>query len=135
MKNIALNYGKAIASFAISHLAIPYLNDHLERERIKMAEFIGFIKERKAMIRGIIGLRSLLLIEESDPRKIVAFKKVFQAISQIFIKYFSANWIMTGKLSDKMTYMKFRGNMLRRVQNPESFTYIKERTSVRGSSK
>lgn len=132
MKNMALNYGKAIASFAVSHLAVPYLALYLEREGVKMAEFIKFMKDRKDVIKGISGFRVLLLIEEEDTEKVIAYKRVFQAISEVFIKYFSVNWIMNGRLADKMTYMKFRFNMLRRVQNPESFTYIKERERKSG---
>lgn len=129
MKNIAINYGKAIANFAVSQLAVPYLCDKLDHEGATMAEFVSFVKKRKDNIGGISSFKPLLLIEEGDSRKLSGLKRVFKYIAEVFIKYFSVNWIIHGKVSHKMTYLKFRSKMLRRVQHPESFTYIKERTT------
>lgn len=129
MKNIAINYGKAIANFAVSALAVPYLCEKLAQEGLTMTEFISFVKKRKDGIGGISSFKPLLLIEEGDGNKSAGCKRVFQSIAEVFIKYFSVNWIIHGKVSHKMTYLKFRSKMLRRVQHPESFTYIKERTS------
>lgn len=127
MKNIALNFGKAIASFAMSPQAIPHLKDYLDQQNITLADFLNFIKGKKGTIGGICSFRSLLLVEEGDPARVVSYKKAFQFISEVFIKYHSVNWIMNGRVTHKSTYLKFRFSMLRRVQNPESFTFIKER--------
>lgn len=135
MKNIALNYGKAIASFAMSPLAIPHLKDYLDQQKITLPDFINFIKGKKGTIGGICSFRSLLLIEDEDSAKVVSYKKAFQYISEVFIKYYSVNWIMNGRVTHKSTYMKFRFNMLRRVQNPESFTFIKERKPGKNASR
>ena len=131
LKNIAINYGKAIASFAASPLAVPYLKTILcNDDEVTIYQFQQFANREKAKIGGICSLRSMLVVSEEDDKKIAACKRLFQWIGEIFIKYFSVNWIMTGRLAHKMTYLKFRYKMLRRIQNPESFTYIKERKPV-----
>lgn len=127
MKNMTINYGRAIVTFTASPLALPYLQAYLEKEQINMAEFIAFAKTKKKSIAGISSFRSLLLIEDSDTEKMKAYKRVLQYMSEVFIKYFSVNWIMHGRLTHKITYLKFRFKMLRRIQNPHLFTYIKER--------
>jgi hypothetical protein len=131
LKNIAINYGKAIASFAASPLAIPYLKSILSKEEdVTIYQFQQFANREKSNIGGICSLRSVLVVGEEDDKKIAACKRLFKAIGEIFIKYFSVNWIMTGRLAHKMAYLKFRYKMLRRIQDPESFTYIKERKPV-----
>ena len=126
-KNIVINYGKAIASFATSSIAVDYLQPALQREDIALDDFVSFVDETKGRIVGIASLRSLLLIGNEDEPKTVACKKIFQMISEVFIKYFSVNWIMHSKVIHKLVYLKFRSKMLRRVQNPELFTYVKRR--------
>ena len=126
-KNIVINYGKAIASFATSSITVYYLQSALQREDIALDDFVSFVDETKGRIAGIASLRSLLLIRREDEPKTVACKKIFRMISEVFIKYFSVNWIMYSKVSHKLVYLKFRSKMLRRVQNPELFTYVKRR--------
>lgn len=127
MKNIVLNYGKAIGSFAVSHMAIPYLEESLEKFNITLAKFREFVNQQKAKIGGICSLRTLLLANKDDGEHVIACKKVFGQIAEVFIKYFSVNWIIHGRVTHKLTYLKFRYKMLRRIQNPECFTYIRER--------
>jgi len=128
-KNIVTNFGKAIATFAMSELALPYLTLELEKEGfenlIKPDEFVEFVKSSKGKINSIEGLRSLILIEENDSPKAVAFKKCFQTLAEIFIKFFSVNWIIHGRVTYKLEHLKFRFRMLRRIKNPEVFTYLK----------
>ena len=127
-KNISINYGKAISSFATSTLAVPYLQPTLDKEGIDLKDFILFISQAKESIGGISSLRSLLTINEAfDTLKTMKFKKIFRMISEVFIKHFSVNWIIHGKVTHKLVYLKFRSKMLRRVQNPELFTYVKRR--------
>jgi len=125
-KNVVLNFGKAIASFATSRLAQPYLCTLFEEEGITQEDFTNFIGDAKNKIGGIESFRSLLLILKEDKLKIMACKKVFGMIAEIFIKYFSANWIIHGRVIHKLTYLKYRFKILRRIQNPELFTYISE---------
>jgi len=125
-KNVVINFGKAIASFATSRLALPYLDSLFHKELITLEDFNDFIGDAKNKIGGIESFRSLLLILKDDSSKIIACKKVFAMIAEIFIKYFSINWIIHGRVTHKLTYLKYRFKILRRIQNPEMFTYISE---------
>ena len=129
-KNIAINYGKAISSFALSSLAVPYLQTFIDEKTIDLAEFIRFVSQAKESIGGIAGLRGLLLTHEEDDLKMTMCKKAFKAVSEVFIKYFSVNWIIHGRVTHKLVYLKYRSKMLRRIQNPELFTYV-SRSSVK----
>ena len=130
-KNITINYGKAIISFATSPLALPYLKPFLQKFGITLGDFISFIGPSKSGIGSIGSFRNLLLVFQDDSDQIVSCKKVFQLISEVFLKYFSVNWIIHGKVVHKMTYLKYRAKMLRRVQNPEHFTYIRQTSNKR----
>jgi len=124
-KTVVKNYGKAIASFALSPIAIPYLNPMLKQEGIKLNEFIHYISAVKESIEGIDTFRALLLIKDSDEKKTASSKRIFQSVGEIFIKYFSVNWIYSGRMMNKKAHLKFRFKMLRRIKNPELFTYLK----------
>jgi len=65
-----------------------------------------------------------LLPEKNENPMITKFKRLFQVISEIFIKYFSVNWIFDSKVQYKQAHLKFRFKILRRIQNPELFTYL-----------
>jgi len=124
-KTIVKNYGKAIASFAISPIAIPYLTPLLTQEGVRLDDFVEYITKGKESIEGIDTLRALLLAKGNDNSRIASFKIVFREIAEIFIKYFSVNWIFSGRMMNKKVHLKFRFKMLRRIQNPELFTYLK----------
>lgn len=124
-KNIVKNYGRALANFAASDLAVPYLTVLFKKDETRIKEFRKFIGAKKKQARCIKGLRNLLITQHEDPNMIVAFKKVFKDLSVTFIKYFSVNWIFSGKLCDKITHLKYRFKILRRIRNPEFFTYLK----------
>lgn len=126
-KNMAMNYGKAIASFLASHICLPYLDPQLEQTGVRYLEFIQFIDRSKAAIRSITNFRHLLIVTDKDDAKLAACKRILKALSEVFIKYFSVNWIIHGKVTNKLVYLKYRSKMLRRIQNPENFTYIKRR--------
>jgi len=123
-KHVVKNFGKAIASFAVSDLAEPYLKPFLEEEGINLEDFVEYIDSKKDSIEGIESLRSLLVAEESDTPLISPCKRVFQKIAEIFIKYFSVNWIYSGKLKYRKVHLKYRFKMLRRIKNPSLFTYL-----------
>ena len=127
-KNISINYGKVISSFAISALAVPYLQPFLDQEEVSLDDFVLFVNQAREKIGGISSFRSLLIIDEKvDTTKTMTLKKIFKMISEVFIKNFSVNWITHGKVTHKLVYLKFRSKMLRRVQNPELFTYVRRR--------
>jgi len=125
LKNVAKNYGRAICNFVISEISDLYLEPLIKNTSIDIKVYRKFIKEKKESMDGIESLRELLLPNEADDKLIADYKKTFQHLAIIFIKYFSVNWIYGGKLSYKMEYLKLRFKMLRRVQNPELFTCIR----------
>jgi len=124
-KTVVKNYGKAISSFAISPIAVPYLTPMLNKEEVKLSEFHDYIGKAKETIEGIDTFRALLLVKQGDEKKVASFKTIFRNIAEIFIKYFSVNWIFSGRMMNKKVHLQFRFKMLRRVQSPELFTYLK----------
>ena len=127
-KNIVKNYGKALCSFASSSIAAPYLKDIIQKHGyffVNTSAFMDYIKGKKEGVHSIESLRNLLVGNDDDSQEVKAYKKLFQEISIIFLKYFSVNWIFGGKLMHKKAHLKFRFKMLRRVKNPEHFTYLK----------
>jgi len=123
-KNLAKNYGKAVASFACSDLATPYLTSILEKEGLDAQNFSIRMKAAKDSIQSIESFRKWLLINHNDGMQEAAEKRAFQAIGVVFIKFFSVNWIIHSRLNNKMEYLKYRFRMLRRIENPELFTYM-----------
>ena len=124
-KSIAKNYGKAICSFSCSELAIPYLDPLLKQENTNRADFIQFMKSAKRSIESLQSFRSLLLITAKDDIRTASFKKIFGLLGEVFIKFFSVNWIFSGKILHKESHLQFRFKMLRRIKNPQFFTYLK----------
>ena len=55
-KNIVINYGKALSSFATSPLALPYLQTLADEEVADIPDFIKFMSRAKDNISGIAGL-------------------------------------------------------------------------------
>jgi len=125
-KNIVKNFGKAMCSFASSELAMPYLNRININWDVNLEDFQEHIQKKRDLIDSIDSLRSLLLIMKNDDNVMVGFKKIFQEISIIFIKYFSVNWIFQGKMSHKQAHLRARFKMLRRIKSPQHFTYFKD---------
>jgi len=120
-KNLNINFIKAIFTFANSHLAIPYLKPLLQKEEIKFSDFTSFIHQYKPSVNGIYALLSMLVEDKSNNQKIVACKRIFKALSEIFIKFFSVNWIFHGKVENKQLYLDYRFKLLRRIQNPQEY--------------
>ncbi len=127
-KNIVKNYGKALCAFASSNIAIPYLQNIASKHGFSshiVEGFIMYIRERKEKVNSIESLKRLLIVMDGDSREEQEYKVLFKEISIIFLKYFSANWIFSGKLMHKKDHLRFRFKMLRRIQDPEHFTYLK----------
>jgi hypothetical protein len=128
-KNISVNYGKAIISFAISHVALPYLGEYFEDFSDDYNRFINFLKDCRKKLKGMHTLKAILGEEKGDSDDIIEFKRIFRMIGETFIKYFSINWIAHSKLTEKLIYLKYRYKMIRRIRNPELFTYIHKNQS------
>ncbi len=124
-KNIAQNFGRAICTFAASSISIPYLLPILEEEKLGFSSFKKYIVPTKKSINCLYDFREALMIHETDSLEHQALKRAFRLIGEIFVKYFSVNWIFAGKMKYKKAYLKYRFKMLRRIRNPELFTYLR----------
>ncbi len=124
-KNIVKNFARAMVIFGISKLALPYISWKLNELKLDLKEFQQYLFQRKENMDGISSLRALLLVDSSDCPQTAAIKIAFQYTAEIFIKYFSVNWIYNSKLGDKLVHVKARYKILRRIRKPEYFTYFK----------
>lgn len=120
-KNIIKNFGRAIANFASSNLAIPYLEDMKELKKDNLKGFINYALEMRGFIQNIDTFKESLVITDQDGKMKILFKQVFRKIAIVFMKYFSVNWIFSGKTLYKQEYLNFRGSLLRKIYDPESF--------------
>ena len=125
-KNVVKNYGKAICSFAISELAIIYLEPMIQKEGVSIEDFVDFVQNIKETIDSIQTFRAVLMISDDDSAFVKAFKRIFVLIGEVFIKYFSVNWIFSGRITHKEAHLKFRFKMLRRIKSPENFVSIQK---------
>ena len=123
-KNIVKNYGRAFASFALSNISHKFLNKLLEEKQLSLAKFKEFVLDRREGINGISTLRDMLLIQNQDTNDEISCKEIFKQLSIVFLKFFSVNWIFESKIDDKIAHLKCRFKMIRRVKNPEFFTYL-----------
>lgn len=126
LKNAAKNYGRAICNFILSEpLAEPYMIPLAKDFKVEIKKFKAYVKDKKDGLDGIDSFRDMLLIREKDSKTTSDFKSMFQRMGEIFMKYFAVNWIFGGKLTYRLEYLRFRHKMLRRIQNPHLFTYIR----------
>jgi len=123
-KNIIINYGNAIASFALSKLATPYLQSYIDNKQIVLQDFLDFVTEAKTKITGLEGFRSILLFKDEDPEKTLLHKKILRTLGETFLQHFCIDWINQGKVSNKKVHLKYRAEIIKRIQNPENFTYL-----------
>lgn len=126
-KNIVKNYGRALCAFATSSIAAPYIHNIMTENDffVDIQIFGDYIKTKKEKINSIESLKELLIASEKDEQNTCFYKQIFQKVSIIFLKYFSVNWIFSGRLMHKRAHLDFRFKMLRRIQNPEYFTYLR----------
>ncbi len=124
-KNIAQNYGRAICNFALSNIAEPYISPILQDLNLTSKQFRDYMRKTKTFIDGLNHFRQAMLVSQTDSPLSKALKQAFKLIGEIFIKYFSVNWIFSGRMEYKKAYLKYRFRILRRIRNPELFTYIK----------
>jgi len=124
--NIIKNYGRAMTNFAISTPARSYLAVILPRLNVSLQAFYDYIKQRKSSANCIKQLRAMLPIGDEQSEEELNLKKVFQEICIIFLKFFCVNWLYSSKISEKVAHLKYRFKIMRRVKNPQYFTYLKD---------
>jgi len=129
--NIMKNYARAFVNFGLSSLALP----HISNGDISPEKFQQILKSKRKNANCIKGLRGLLLQERRDSRDMRAFKIIFQKLCEIFMKYYCVNWIFHSRVDDKMKHLSYRGKILRRVKDPEHFTYLEDFVKRKSSAK
>jgi len=72
----------------------------------------------------------MVTIDTNDEEEIRNIKCLFKEMAEIFIKYFSVNWIFSGRLQYKKEHLKYRFNLLRRLRNPELFTASRNKDKI-----
>ena len=120
------NYARALAKFALSDIAQPYVRLSTQEHDVPQVYFEWFVGKDKHEINCIQNLRNKLLIFPDDTDGIKKCKRVFKSVCEVFLKIFSVNWIYNSKVSDKLTHLKYRFKILRRVRDPQYFTYLRE---------
>jgi hypothetical protein len=123
-KNVVKNYGRAIANFASSEVALPYLDRYEEISKIDRKVFNEYCLSKRDYIQSIDTFKEMLIPDEDDDETTSDFKNLFQFLAEVFMKYFSVNWIYSGKMLYKEEYLKFRGPLMRRIRNPEGFIFL-----------
>jgi len=101
----------------------------LQKENVALSSFVAYVNHIKDKIDGLHKFRSILMPQEDDDQETLSYKTLFRHIGEVFIKFFSVNWIFSGKVLHKEAHLKFRFKMLRRIQSPELFTYLKKHGS------
>jgi len=122
--NIIKNYSRAMTNFAVSDLSRPYLEKIIDKKGVRMDDFLSFIEERKQSVNCIKKLREMLPSDEEGD-EFEGVKSVFQEICILFLKMFSVNWIFSSKVTDKLSHLNCRFKILRRIRNPQHFTYLR----------
>ena len=124
-KNIVKNYAQAICKFILSSMALPYLNKFINQELVTLYNFLAYIKSIQPQIKSLHHFRAALLTTQTDSEEIASYKSLLVKMGEVFIKFFSVNWIYHSKIVHKDAHMKYRFRMLRRIKNPEAFTKLK----------
>lgn len=126
-KNLVKNFGRAIANFAQSELAFPYLQNFIQSHPTDTNGFEDYCLFQRDNIQTIETFKEACMPQEEDDKILSGHKKLFQHLALVFMKYFSVNWIFSGRMMYKEEYLKFRGPLLRRIKDPEAFIYIFKR--------
>jgi hypothetical protein len=125
-KNVVKNYGKAIAAFCLSEVGNPYLTKYLQLHQLQFEDFKSFVINKKETIDSIETFRELLTPDtQYDSPTDIQSKRVFRDLSEVFIRDFAMNWIFSSRIRYKETHLNLRFKMLRRVMNPQNFTYLR----------
>ena len=125
-KNVVKNYGKAMAAFSLTELALPYLTRFLLNHGVTLEEYKAFIINKKETIDSISSLRDAIFGNpELDSPQDMKLKAVFRDISEVFVSDFALNWIFSCRSQYKATLLSYRFKLLRRVRDPACFTYLK----------
>jgi hypothetical protein len=115
-QNVIKNYMKAIASFALSDLALPYLVPLLDASSVNQNEFANFICTYKDQVESLPGILALVNDDEEMDSFLKECKNIFKEMCVIFLRYYATNWIYNSqKLKHKEILLKNRLLLQRRI--------------------
>jgi hypothetical protein len=115
-----------MVNFAVSPLAAPYLKTILPKFGSNLATFHNFFQKKKRSVNCIKKLKEVLPSEIRRTAPNFAEKLVFQELCIVFLKLFSVNWLFNSKIDNKLSHLNYRFKILRRIKDPDHFTYLKE---------
>jgi hypothetical protein len=120
-KNLVKNYARAIIIFGKSKCAEPYINRLIEEKKFNFSvnDFVTFINPFKGEVTSIAKFRDLLTIGKKSSQREKEFKGILKELAVIFIKYFSVNWIYSGRVTYKKAHLNCRFWILKKIRNPE----------------
>jgi len=124
--NIIKNYGRAMTNFAMSNMAKQYLMPITNQLNITLKDFQDYIERKKKSANCIKQLRNMLPVGDDPRDPDLNFKKAFQKICVVFLKFFCVNWLYNSKIAEKIAHLKYRFKIMRRIKNPQYFTYLKD---------
>ena len=78
------------------------------------------INSYKDRINTIAELRSLWIEEENE------FAKALRILSTIYLRKHSLNHIFNSRVENHSKHIKYRQKMIKVIENPKEFTYIKD---------
>eukprot|EP00330_Aristerostoma_sp_ATCC50986_P011031 CAMPEP_0114595050 /NCGR_PEP_ID=MMETSP0125-20121206/16776_1 /TAXON_ID=485358 ORGANISM="Aristerostoma sp., Strain ATCC 50986" /NCGR_SAMPLE_ID=MMETSP0125 /ASSEMBLY_ACC=CAM_ASM_000245 /LENGTH=144 /DNA_ID=CAMNT_0001796105 /DNA_START=6 /DNA_END=440 /DNA_ORIENTATION=- len=76
-KNIAKNFGQAICSFIQHPCASEYLLAKIPSFDVTMESFLEFVKIKRPTIKGVDGLKAVLMTDIREEKEIVGCKALF----------------------------------------------------------
>ena len=121
VKNISKNFGRAICCFINSSLADDYIFYLHGKWPLNTSLFKNYINDKRDELNSLDSYKDLLVIKGNEGEESKNFKYMFKALAIIFIKYFSVNWIFSGRSCYKQELLKARFQILKRIKNPENY--------------
>lgn len=85
------------------------------------SSFMAILRARKRRINSIADLRSFWLESEEED-----FPKIARILSNIFLRFYSLEYIFNSRISNYAGHVKYRGRLVEALQNPHNFTSIKQ---------
>jgi hypothetical protein len=126
-KNIVKNYARAIWNFIMSKSAEIHIKDLIETNNYDTnpEKFSKFTVDNKNCYESITNFKRILTVGNTESPDIQMSKYIFKQLAEIFVKYFSVNWIFSGRLQHRQTHLNARFIILRRIRDPELLENLK----------
>jgi hypothetical protein len=124
LKNVVKNYGKQIIKFIKHPLGKKIAMEQLNGDT-KQVGMLALYMKSQSEITNMNDFRNILIVREEDGEEIKLYKEAFKAMSIEFVQSYSHNWIFnSNRIADKWSHIYAKPKILRRLKNPEFFTYL-----------